>query len=88
MRGSALRVALHSDGLPRAPPHCSSLSVLHSFSEGGQHSTTPFLRRAIIQHLLGSSFRKFLRMSFFEANALENGRADIASYKGAAAEQK
>src|SRR6266478_911571 len=27
------------------------------------------------------SFRKFLRMSFFEADALDNGGADIASYK-------
>ena len=32
--------------------------------------------------MLGSlSFRNFVRMSFFEADALENGRADIASDK-------
>src|SRR6266576_6867166 len=38
----------------------------------GHHPTT----------ILGSlSFRNFVRMYFFEADALENGRADIASYK-------
>ncbi len=53
-----------------------------SFSEGGQHSATPILRRVITPHMLGSlSFRKFVRMSLFEADALENGRADIASDK-------
>jgi hypothetical protein len=53
-----------------------------SFSEGGKHSTTPILRSVIIQHMLGSlSFRKFVRMSLFETDALENGRADKASDK-------
>jgi len=80
MRGSALRVALHSDvcrALPLiAHPCLSSIAsakedntpLLH-FCEGDNPALAWLVISKISAHVL------------FEANALENGRADIASYK-------